>query len=49
MAEGQDAPPDEDGAGEGIPLIEGWMLGRLLFPLALAEVERVPPANDDED
>ena len=30
-------------------LIEGWMFGRLLFPLAMDEVGRVPPANDDED
>ena len=48
MADGQDAPPDDDAAEEGIPLIEGWMFGRLLFPLAMDEVERVPPANDDE-
>ncbi len=47
MAEGHDAPPDDDDA-EGIPLLEGWMLGRLLFPLAMDEIQRVPPANDDE-
>lgn len=46
MSEGDDAPPEDD--PEGIPLIEGWMLGRLLFPLAMSEVQRVPPANDDE-
>ena len=46
MGEGQDTPPDDD--VEGIPLIEGWMLGRLLFPLAMDEIQRVPPANDDE-
>ena len=53
MADGQDAPPpdedDDDGAAEGVPLIEGWMFGRLLFPLAMDEVGRVPPANDDEN
>jgi hypothetical protein len=31
---------------EGIPLIEGWMLGALMFPAAMAEIIRVPPAND---
>ncbi len=46
MSEGQVAPPDDD--AEGIPLIEGWMLGRLFFPLAMDEIHRVPPANDDE-
>jgi hypothetical protein len=46
MSEGQDAPPDDD--ADGVPLIEGWMFGRLLFPLAMHEVERLPPANDDE-
>jgi hypothetical protein len=29
-------------------LLEGWMLGVLLFPLAMAEIVRVPPANDAE-
>ena len=48
MNEGQDVPPDGD-EGEGIPLLEGWMFGRLLFPLAMHEIQRVPPANDDED
>jgi hypothetical protein len=47
MTEGPDAPPGE--ADEGIPLIEGWMLGRLLFPLAMEELHRVPPANDDRE
>lgn len=36
------------GSGDGVPLIEGWMLGRLLFPIAMEEVGRVPPANDTE-
>ena len=26
-------------------LLEGWMLGALLFPLAMEEIERVPAAN----
>lgn len=41
---------EEDGMeeDEGIPLIEGMLLGRLLFPFAMAEAERVPPANDLE-
>ncbi len=29
-------------------LLEGWMLGVLLFPLAMEEIERVPAANDTE-
>ena len=46
--------PAGSGAGraidaEGVPLMEGWMFGRLLFPLAMHEVQRVPPANDDAD
>jgi len=45
MSEGQDAPPSDD--AEGVPLLEGWMFGRLLFSLAMREVQRVPPANDD--
>ena len=46
MSEGHDTtPPDE---GDGIPLIEGWMLGKLFFPLAMDEIRRVPPANDDK-
>lgn len=47
MTDGQDAPPHDD--ADGIPLIEGWMLGRLLFPLAMEEIRRAPPANDDQD
>ena len=43
MSEGQDAPPDD---ADGIPLIEGWMLGQFLFPFAMEEIVRVPPAND---
>lgn len=46
MSEGSEPPPSDD--AEGVPLIEGWMLGRLLFPLAMHEVERVPPSNDDD-
>ena len=36
-------PAAED---DGIPLIEGWMLGVLLFREAMAKIEQVPPAND---
>ena len=43
MEEGQ-ATVEE--AGEGTLLIEGWMLGLLLFPFAMEEVVLVPPAND---
>ncbi len=28
-------------------LLEGWMIGAALFPLAMEEVARNPPANDD--
>lgn len=45
MAEDEDSM---DEGVEGIVLIEGMLLGRLLFPYAMAEVERVPPANDPE-
>jgi len=38
----------EDDGGEGFLLIEGRLLGRVLFPFAMAEIERVPPANDTE-
>ncbi|MBV1796757.1 hypothetical protein [Siccirubricoccus sp. G192] len=43
MEEGQVTP---EGAEEGVLLIEGWMLGQLLFPFAMEEIVRVPPAND---
>ena len=43
MEEGQGPP---EAADDGIPLIEGWMLGQLLFPFAMEEIVRVPPAND---
>jgi hypothetical protein len=37
----------EDGRDpEAFLLIEGRLLGLLLFPYAMAEVERLPPAND---
>ena len=38
---------DEESDG-GFQLLEGWMLGVLMFPLAMAEVVRVPPANDQD-
>ncbi|WP_158295527.1 hypothetical protein [Crenalkalicoccus roseus] len=43
----EQAPPPEGQEEEGIPLIEGWMFGVLLFPYAMGEVVRVPPANDN--
>lgn len=41
---------DEQGGqgGEAILLIESRLLGFLLFPFAMEEVERIPPANDTE-
>jgi hypothetical protein len=42
--DGEQAPPEA--ASDGIPLIEGWMLGQFLFPFAMEEIVRVPPAND---
>ncbi|WP_268885272.1 hypothetical protein [Belnapia mucosa] len=38
----------EDEGEVEFQLLEGWMLGVLLFPLAMEEIERVPPANDTE-
>ena len=38
----------EEEKEEGVPLIEGWMLGALLFPEAMAKVVEAPPANDPE-
>lgn len=49
MSEGQDMPQGGGDGDDGIPLIEGWMLGQLFFPLAMDEIQRTPPANDDED
>jgi hypothetical protein len=43
MEEQQTTP---QGAEEGTILLEGWMLGLLLYPFAMEEVGRVPPAND---
>ncbi|MBW8270177.1 hypothetical protein [Caldovatus aquaticus] len=37
--------PDEQ-EGEAFLLIESGAVGFLLFPFAMAEVERLPPAND---
>jgi hypothetical protein len=33
-------------SAEEIVLMDGWLLGRLLFPIAVQEMVRVPPAND---
>lgn len=41
-----EGPPPVIAGAEGVPLIEGMALGRLLFPFAMAEARRVPPAND---
>jgi hypothetical protein len=43
------AEDEQDGEdAEAFLLIEGRLLGFLLFPHAMAEVERLPPANDTE-
>ena len=41
---------DEQGGqeAEAILLIESRLLSFLLFPFAMEEVERIPPANDAE-
>ena len=44
----KDPPPVTPEEEEGVPLIEGWMLGALLFPEAMAKVVELPPANDPE-
>lgn len=41
-----DEPNTPGDDADGIPLIEGWMLGRLFFPVAMDEIQRVPAAND---
>jgi hypothetical protein len=43
----EEEPEGEPGGGaEGVPLIEGWMIGALLFEKAMAVILRTPPAND---
>ncbi len=43
----EEEPEGEPGGGaEGVPLIEGWMIGALLFEEAMAVILRTPPAND---
>ncbi len=37
---------DENESETEFHLLEGWMLGVLLFPLAMEEIERIPAAND---
>ena len=44
---GDDEDGDEEEA-EGFLLIDARLLGSLLFPFAMAEIGRVPPANDTE-
>ena len=46
---GSGAMEEDHGAeqsAEEIVLMDGWLLGRLLFPIAVQEMVRVPPAND---
>ncbi|MDB5373828.1 MAG: hypothetical protein JWP04_2470 [Belnapia sp.] len=38
---------DEEAGGE-FQLLEGWMFGAMMFPVAMAEVVRLPPANDQD-
>ena len=38
---------DEDSGAE-FQLMEGWMFGVVMFPPAMAEIVRNPPANDPE-
>ncbi len=44
---GDDENGDEEEAG-GFLLIDARLLGALLFPFAMAEIGRVPPANDPD-
>lgn len=39
---------DADTSEDGFILIEAWMIAAAFFPLAMEEVARVPPANDNE-
>ena len=32
---------------ESVPLLEGWMVGALLYTLAMQQVADHPPANDE--
>lgn len=48
MAQGNEGGQDMAAAGGATPLLEGWMLLRGLFPLAMAQVLRRPPANDPD-
>ncbi|MDN3566291.1 hypothetical protein ACFQY5_24990 [Paeniroseomonas aquatica] len=38
----------DDNGGAEFQLMEGWMFGVMMFPLAMAEIVRTPPANDPE-
>jgi hypothetical protein len=44
---GDDENGDEEEA-RGFLLIDARLLGALLFPFAMAEIGRVPPANDPD-
>jgi len=39
---------DQNDSETEFHLLEGWMLGVLLFPLAMEEIDRVSAANDRE-
>jgi hypothetical protein len=45
---GDDDDDNDEEEAEGFLLIDPRLLGGLLFPFAMAEVARVPPANDAE-
>jgi hypothetical protein len=47
VEQNQGPEPGQDGE-EGFPLIDARLLGWLLFPYAVAEIQRVPPANDPD-
>ena len=43
--EGPGEPPAED---EGFVLLEGWMVGAMMYAPAMEHIERIPAANDNE-
>jgi hypothetical protein len=43
---GKGPPRTDPPAAERILMVEGWMFLLVLFPGAMAEIARVPPAND---
>jgi hypothetical protein len=39
-------PETDPRAESGVPLLEGWMFGVAMYPMAVAVIVRQPAAND---